>query len=123
MNSSFAIRGFRGALAASTLFTAPFAFAHAMPKQESPAPDSAVVSPAEVSIDFGEALEPSFSTLVVLDASGKQVNTAQSAVDANNKKHMSVALGGLAPGAYQVKWSAVAADGHRTQGHYNFKVK
>jgi methionine-rich copper-binding protein CopC len=36
---------------------------------------------------------------------------------------MSVALPDLAPGVYKVQWTAVAADGHRTQGHYNFTVK
>jgi methionine-rich copper-binding protein CopC len=28
----------------------------------------------------------------------------------------------LAPGEYQVRWTAVAADGHRIQGHYRFVV-
>ncbi|QCP51984.1 copper resistance protein CopC [Trinickia violacea] len=28
-----------------------------------------------------------------------------------------------APGVYTISWVAVAADGHRTQGHYSFTVK
>ncbi|SAL45730.1 copper resistance protein CopC [Caballeronia terrestris] len=113
----------RGALAASLIVAAPFAFAHAVPKHQVPAADSTVSAPHEVAIDFGEALEPSFSKLDVTDAAGKPVTAAKSAVDASDKKHMSVALGDLAPGTYRVSWTAVAADGHRTQGHYNFKVK
>ena len=113
----------RGALAAALLITAQLAVAHALPKQQSPAPDSAVEAPHEVAIDFSEGLEPAFSTLVVVDAAGKQVNSAKSAVDASNKKHMSVALGDLKTGTYQVEWTAVADDGHRTQGHYLFNVK
>ncbi|MDB5789022.1 copper homeostasis periplasmic binding protein CopC [Caballeronia mineralivorans] len=113
----------RGALAATLLITAQLAVAHALPKQQSPAPDSAVEAPHEVAIDFSEGLEPAFSTLVVVDAAGKQVNSAKSAVDATNKKHMSVALGDLKTGTYQVEWTAVADDGHRTQGHYPFNVK
>ena len=113
----------RGALAAALLITAHLAVAHALPKQQSPAPDSAVEAPHEVAIDFSEGLEPAFSTLVVVDAAGKQVNSAKSAVDAGNKKHMSVALGDLKTGVYQVEWTAVADDGHRTQGHYLFNVK
>ena len=113
----------RGALAATLLVTAQLAVAHALPKQQSPTPDSTVEAPHEVAIDFSEGLEPAFSTLVVVDAAGKQVNSAKSAVDAGNKKHMSVALGDLKTGVYQVEWTAVADDGHRTQGRYLFNVK
>ncbi|WP_244848556.1 copper resistance protein CopC [Caballeronia sp. SL2Y3] len=107
------------ALAAST----QLALAHALPKLQQPGPGATVSAPHEVSIEFGERIEPTFSSLLVTDAHGTQVNTAKSAVDANDKKHMSVALGDLAPGVYTVQWTAVAADGHRTQSHYNFTVK
>ncbi|WP_086383593.1 copper homeostasis periplasmic binding protein CopC [Caballeronia sordidicola] len=113
----------RGALAAAFLAMAQLAMAHALPKQQTPAPDATVEAPHEVAIDFSEGLEPTFSTLIVVDAAGKQVNSAKSAVDSSNKQHMSVALGDLKTGAYQVEWTAVAEDGHRTQGHYLFNVK
>jgi copper resistance protein C len=122
MNSSIANKLVRGTLAASLLAVAQFAFAHAHPKTQTPAPDATVSAPHEVVIDYTEGLEPSFSTLVVVDAQGKQVNSARSSVDANDKKHMSVALPVLKPGTYQVEWTAVADDGHRTQGHYMFNV-
>ncbi|TKC82991.1 copper resistance protein CopC [Trinickia terrae] len=67
--------------------------------------------------------EPAFSSIAVTDASGKSVVSGKSAVDASNAKHMSVALAALTPGVYTVAWVAVAADGHRTQGHYTFTVK
>ena len=123
MNMSLAIVIKQGGLAALLLATAQLAFAHAHPAQQTPAPDATVEAPHEVAIDFTEGLEPAFSTLNVVDAAGKQVNSAKSAVDANNKKHMSVALGDLKTGTYQVEWTAVADDGHRTQGHYLFNVK
>ena len=113
----------RGALGATFLVIAQVAMAHAMPKHQTPAPDATVEAPNEVAIDFSEGLEPSFSTLIVVDAAGKQVNSAKSAVGASDKKHMSVALGDLKSGTYQVEWTAVADDGHRTQGHYLFNVK
>jgi methionine-rich copper-binding protein CopC len=122
MNSSIANIAVRGALAANLLAIAPFAFAHAHPKAQSPAPDATVTAPHEVAIDYTEGLEPAFSTLVVVNAQGKPVNTAKSSVDAHDKKHMSVALPQLEPGTYQVEWTAVADDGHRTQGHYMFNV-
>jgi methionine-rich copper-binding protein CopC len=122
MNSSFANKALRGALAASSIMVAQLAFAHAHPKAQTPAPDATVSMPHEVAIDYTEGLEPAFSTLVVIDAQGKQVNSAKSSVDTTDKKHMSVTLPELKPGAYQVEWTAVADDGHRTQGHYMFNV-
>ncbi|KND56327.1 Protein yobA precursor [Candidatus Paraburkholderia kirkii] len=113
----------RGAFALAFTGAAQFALAHALPKLQNPGPGATVGAPREVAIDFSEALEPTFSKLIVTDAGGTQVNTAKSVADANDRKHMSVALGNLAPGVYKVQWTAVAADGHRTQGHYNFTVK
>jgi len=113
----------RGALALAFFGSTQLALAHALPKVQQPGPGATVSAPHEVAIDFGEALEPTFSKLIVTNAQGTQINTAKSAVDASDKKHMSVALPDLAPGVYEVQWTAVAADGHRTQGHYNFTVK
>jgi copper resistance protein C len=113
----------RGALAAALVVSAQGAFAHAFPKIQQPGPGGTVTAPKEVSIEFGEALEPTFSSLWVTTVSGTQVNQEKSSVDANDKKHMSVPLGHLDPGVYTVQWKAFAADGHRTQGHYNFTVK
>lgn len=113
----------RGALALAFLGSTQLALAHALPKLQQPGPGATVSAPHEVAIDFGEALEPTFSKLVVTNAQGTQVNTAKSAVGDSDRKHMSVALPDLAPGVYKVQWTAVAADGHRTQGHYNFTVK
>jgi len=123
MNTSLTHRVKRGGLTALLLATAQLAFAHAHPTQQTPAPDATVEAPHEVTIDFTEGLEPAFSTLTVIDAAGKPVNSTKSSVDASNKKHMSVALGELKTGTYQVEWTAVADDGHRTKGHYLFNVK
>jgi len=112
-----------GALALAFIGSTQLAFAHALPKLQQPGPGATVSAPHEVAIEFGEALEPTFSKLIVTNAQGTQVNTANSTVDDHDKKHMSVALPDLAPGVYKVQWSVVAADGHRTQGHYNFTVK
>lgn len=119
MNSSL----LRAMLILACVTSAQLASAHARPEQQSPKPDATIDAPHEVSIDFSEGLEPAFSTLVVIDATGKHVEIAKASVDAMNKKHMSVQLGNLATGAYQVEWTAVAEDGHRTQGRYLFNVK
>ncbi|HTH76937.1 MAG TPA: copper homeostasis periplasmic binding protein CopC, partial [Trinickia sp.] len=108
----------------AALAFAPWACAHAHPKQESPRPDATVAAgQTQVSIEFDDALEPAFSSIQVADAKGQSVTSRKSSVDANDKKHMSVALDALQPGHYTVTWVAVAVDGHRTKGHYTFTVK
>ena len=114
----------RACVTAAAFFLAQSAFAHAHPIQRTPGAGATVdVDQKEVSIEFDDTLEPAFSSLKVADAAGKSVTSGKSSVDANDKKHMTVALGALKPGVYTVSWVAVAADGHRTQGHYTFKVK
>ncbi|PXW23705.1 copper resistance protein CopC [Paraburkholderia caballeronis] len=111
------------AVAVSFFAAASLAYAHAYPKVRTPAADSTVAAPHEVAIEFDDALEPAFSSITVSDAQGHTVSAGKSAVDAQDKKHMAVAVGDLGPGVYTVNWVAVAADGHRTQGHYAFNVK
>jgi methionine-rich copper-binding protein CopC len=98
-------------------------WAHARPETQAPAAGAVVSAPQEVRITFDEALEPAFSRLIVSDARGRQVTTAKAEIDAITHKTMRVALPALPAGEYQVKWVAVADDGHRTQGSYKFTVK
>ena len=113
----------RAAVAVSLAAVASLACAHAYPKVRTPAAGATVAAPRGVSIEFGEALEPAFSSMKVADARGTTVSTGKSAVDPRDGRRMSVALGALGPGAYTVEWVAVADDGHRTQGNYVFNVK
>ena len=57
------------------------------------------------------------------EGKGKAVTKGKSEVDPTNRKRMSVALNSLMPGGYAVAWTAVATDGHRTQGHYTFTAR
>ncbi len=114
----------RGAQAVALLVVAQIAFAHAIPKIQQPGPGATVAAPKEVEIEFTESLEPTFSSMYVTTEAGTQVTTHKSTIDLDDKKHMRVALPDLQPGGvYTVQWKAFAADGHRTQGHYNFTVK
>jgi len=124
MQTSLIRFSLRASLAAAAFLLAQSAFAHAHPKQRTPGAGATVgADQKQVSIEFDDALEPAFSSLKVTDANGKSAITGKSSVDANDKKHMTVALDALKPGVYTVSWVAVAADGHRTQGHYTFTVK
>ncbi|MDB5836822.1 MAG: copC domain protein [Caballeronia sp.] len=114
----------RTLIVAAALASAQLAHAHAYPQHQEPGAGATVsTSQKEVAIEFDDGLEPAFSSIAVTDAQGKPVTSAKSVVDPADKKHMSVALNALTPGVYSVAWIAVADDGHRTQGHYSFKVK
>lgn len=104
------------------VLAAASALAHTHPEQMTPAANSTVSSPANVTIHFSEALEPKFSTISVTDAAGHVVNKEPSVVGADAKT-MTLTLPTLAPGVYTVNWVGVAADTHRSQGDYKFTVK
>ena len=105
------------------LALASAAFAHVFPQKQEPGAGATVASPAQVRVIFDGPLEAAFSSLTVADASGKQVNTEKSAVDAHQAAAIAVPLPPLAAGHYTVHWVAVASDGHRTHGDYAFDVK
>ncbi|MGI4861610.1 MAG: copper homeostasis periplasmic binding protein CopC [Janthinobacterium lividum] len=103
---------------------ARLAAAHAHPAQQTPAAGQTLATaPQQVAIDFDEGVEAAFTSITVTDAQGRSVTQGKSAVDAANDKHAAVALKPLTPGNYSVTWTAVARDGHRTQGRYAFTVK
>lgn len=114
----------RAAVAALMIVSCQFAQAHAYPTHQAPAAGATVTTAqTDVAIDFDDALEPSFSSITVTDLKGKAVASGKAVVDPSNRRHMSVGLIPLTPGRYTVAWVAVAADGHRTQGHYTFTVR
>jgi methionine-rich copper-binding protein CopC len=73
-------------------------------------------APQGVSIEFDEALESAFSSIVLADG--------KSTVGATDEKLTKVAPTELALGKYTVTWATtVANDGYRARGHYSFTVK
>ena len=124
MKTSLISLSVRVCAAAWMLTFAQWSSAHAYPKQRAPAAGARVgANTKQVSVEFDDALEPAFSSLKVANAAGNDVTDGKSRVDANDKKRMTVALKALTAGVYTVHWTAVAVDGHRTQGHYTFTVK
>ncbi|MFM0735778.1 copper homeostasis periplasmic binding protein CopC [Paraburkholderia xenovorans] len=109
-----------GALALAVSSTA---FAHAHLVSSEPAANADVAAPTEVTIHFTEPLEPAFSKIELSDAGGKPAAQAASQVDNGDAKVMHLALPQLGAGRYAVHWTAVATDGHRTQGDFAFNVK
>ena len=80
------------------------------------------VAPTELRLWFTEAVEPAFSSVQVLDAEGKRVDSAAVQVDARERKLLHVPLPRLAAGAYTAVWRIVSVDTHVSEGRFAFHV-
>jgi methionine-rich copper-binding protein CopC len=113
-------------LAAVLLTIAPIApaFAHAFPDHSVPAVGGTIAqSPTEIRIWFTQKLEPSFSKIEVLDASGARVDQGDTKVDAQDRTLLRVSVKPLAAGIYKVVWHVVSVDTHTTEGNFSFTVR
>ena len=98
--------------------------AHANLVRAIPAAGSTVDTPPQVvAAEFSERLEPGFSRIDVLDASGASVADGPSQVDPSNRSAMLVRVPPLADGTYVVAWRTLSVvDGHLIRGSYVFSV-
>ncbi len=111
------------ALFAVAALTAPaIASAHAHALRTSPVKDSSVKSPTEIHISFSEDVKPMFTGADLTGPGGATIKTGPTTFDDARKELSSPITGKLAPGAYMVKWHAVAGDGHRSTGEFGFTV-
>ncbi len=98
-------------------------WAHAFPDHSSPRVGAMLFSPPEsVRIWFDGYLEPSFSTIEVYDKNEVRVDKQDGAVNALDPTLLEVWLPTLSFGVYRVVWTAVAIDGHRTEGDFTFTI-
>jgi copper resistance protein C len=99
------------------------ASAHARLLHATPAVGGTVQTPPnELTLHFSERLEPKFSSVVVRDSAGKQVDKGDAHVDKGDRAVMKISLPQLSSGVYTVEWRAVSADTHRVNGNFNFTV-
>jgi methionine-rich copper-binding protein CopC len=99
-------------------------FGHAFPDHSDPSVGSTVsVSPPVVRIWFDSDLEGEFSEIRVENADSKRVDKGDGHVDKSDTKLLEVDILPLTAGIYRVFWTAVARDGHRTEGNFTFSVK
>jgi hypothetical protein len=121
------MRSFRSQLIAaiglSMISTA--ALAHALlQKAEPPVGGTVTASPSEISIQFSEGVEPSFSGITLATNDGAAVPTGKPTVDPQNQSVLTVNVAKkLDPGIYKVDWHAVSVDTHRTEGSFTFSVQ
>ena len=116
----------RGLVLASIawLIAADVALAHSELRRSEPAPNSRHKSaPSEVKLYFTERLEPDYSTVLVNDAQGTEVDRRDAHVDPADPPLLRASLKPLDPGAYTVNWRALSLDPHVAEGHFTFQVE
>jgi methionine-rich copper-binding protein CopC len=112
-----------GWVAVVLLVTAAPAWGHVFPDHSDPRVGHTLdAPPPRVRIWFDGAIEPVFSTLRVEDGDGHRVDGNDSRVSPDGLL-LEVSLPPLPPGRYQVFWSVVARDGHRTEGRFPFRIR
>ena len=99
------------------------ASAHAVLEYANPGAGSSLSkAPAVLSMKFSEELEPAFSTVEVIDPSGKRVDAGDAKIDSSDLSQLQTTLKPLPSGTYKVIWHVVSADSHRTEGEFIFTV-
>jgi len=115
----------RGLVTAAALLLAPATtWAHAFPDHSDPRVGHTVEAPPPaVRIWFDGESEPVFSTIRVENGERQRVDKGDGRVDVKDKTLLEVSLPPLPSGRYEVVWSVVARDGHRTEGRFPFRIK
>jgi copper resistance protein C len=98
--------------------------AHAFLEHAAPRVGSTVdVPPAELRLQFSEAVEPKFSTVGLAAKDGGTITVGPAALDPQDPRVLVVAVPArLVPGVYRVTWRVVSRDTHVTTGDFTFEV-
>ncbi|NHB86753.1 CopC domain-containing protein YobA [Photorhabdus tasmaniensis] len=101
------------------------ALAHAHLTEQIPAEDTTVENtPQVITLRFSEGIELNFSKVKVTGPENKPIKTGKLKLDpATNTKLILPVEDKLVAGKYDVDWSVVSVDGHKTKGVYSFTVK
>jgi len=97
--------------------------AHAFLDHATPAVGSTVHgSPPRVELWFTQELEPTFSTVRVLDQGNRRQDKGDAQVAPRDATLLQVSLPHLEPGRYRVEWRVISVDTHVTEGDFTFVV-
>jgi methionine-rich copper-binding protein CopC len=112
------------AIAALLLAATPWgAMAHAELSSSAPAADAILETPpTEAVLTFDDELDPAASGFVVTDAVGAEVGRGTVDLDIAERNVIRGDLAIDGDGSFEVRWTAVAADGHVEEGAYTFMV-
>ena len=79
-------------------------------------------APTKIDLWFSGKVDGEWSKIKVTNSNGKRFDK-KNVTNGSSAKHLTVGLEPLPAGKYDVKWSAVAGDGHRIKGSLTFSVK
>lgn len=109
--------------AAAALALPGLALAHAHATKTDPGKDATVKSPTAIHISFSEDVKPAFTGATVTGPGAMAVKTGKPSFDAAKTEMTLPVSSTMKPGAYKVKWHAVAGDTHRSSGEFGFTVE
>lgn len=121
----FPCRRWIGALAIAAMLASPVdAYAHTRLKSSSPSSGAHLsVVPRQIRLDFSEVPDLTFTTVQLVDPSGRPVRLSVPAYAADSKRSVVVTiLGGMPAGDYSVVWQAASDDGHPVRDRFKFVV-
>ena len=98
--------------------------AHALLVRSNPGANAVLQqAPVQVELIFSETLEPTLSSITVVDSNNVTVDAGDVRVDPSDPRRMTVTLHALSDGVYAVSWKALSTiDGHQTVGTFPFAV-
>ena len=104
--------------------TAAAAAGHAVLQRSEPRAASTLKrSPDEVRLYFSERLEPSYSTVRVVNDRDVQVDRRDNRVDRTSPLLLRATLPPLPTGTYKVQWRVLSVDGDVTEGVFTFSIE
>ncbi len=80
-------------------------------------------APAQIQLWFNERLEAGFSSLRVINSSGKRVDLGNVEVSSDDPKRISVGVNPLAPGQYKIGFRVLSVDGHIVEDEFPFTIR
>lgn len=98
------------------------AFAHAGLESSTPSANSVLEeAPAEIVLDFDEAIEAALSSITLFDSDGQAVELG-SPSSGDDSTIVKAAVPAIGDGIYAVVWRVTSADGHVVDGAFSFQV-
>ena len=98
-------------------------FAHAKLVKSDPGRRAIIkTAPKEIRLWFNEKLEPAYSSASLFDGKGKSVAAGSSTVPRDDPKRLTLPVGTLLPGEYQVKYRILSVDGHVSEASFSFTL-
>lgn len=115
--------GLAVALIGAGLATANPAFAHTKLVSSNPAANATVTtSPRTITLTFNERVVPAFSKFELSMPEHDMNVPVETTVSSDGKRIIGTLRSPLHKGSYAIHWTAAGSDGHKMEGHVNFKV-